>query len=357
MRMIQLVAALRYGDAIGNEVMAFHKLFSEMGYRSEIYSPDIDPRVEGENIFRADEFKGADPDDKVIYHVGSESIFFDAYCSLKCKKAIRYHNITPPEFFKDYNIISSMNCERGYTQVEAMSDKTDYAIAVSGYNKKDLERMGYKCKIDVLPILMRFSDYETEPDKDIIKQYGDDGYTNILFVGRVAPNKKFEDIIAAFDVYNRCFNEKSRLILVGGASDNDHYKYRLNKYIDRLGQKNIFFTGHISFAAILAYYKTADVFLCMSEHEGFCVPLVESMFFDVPVIAYDAAAIGDTLGGAGVLLDKKDPALTAGVIDRLVNDKDLKDKIIKEQRERLKDFDNKKIGDDLIKMIQDNLLD
>ncbi|MCL2335817.1 MAG: glycosyltransferase, partial [Firmicutes bacterium] len=110
------------------------------------------------------------------------------------------------------------------------------------------------------------------------------------------------------------------------------------EYIQALDLSDVIFPGHISFAEILAFYRVADIFLCMSEHEGFCVPLVEAMMFDVPIIAYASSAIPDTLGDAGVLIDEKDPVLVSKIIDQIVSDPDIRRRLIDIQRERLKDF-------------------
>ena len=202
--------------------------------------------------------------------------------------------------------------------------------------------MGYTCPIDVLPILIPFDDYAKTPSQQVIDRYSD-GYTNLIFKGRIAPNKRQEDVIRAFYDYKKFYNPKSRLILVGGHNGMERYYHRLKSYINALELEDVVFPGHIKFDEILAYYKIADVFLCQSEHEGFCVPLVEAMYFDVPVVAYDSSAIAGTLGGGGFLLKDKNPVETAGVINRVVTDEALRTQIIKNQQARLADFDHKVI--------------
>ena len=143
-------------------------------------------------------------------------------------------------------------------------------------------------------------------------------------------------------------NPKSRLILVGSDSGMERYSGHLKEYADALELDDVIFTGHISFKAILAYYKVADVFLCMSEHEGFCVPLVEAMFFNVPIVAYDSSAIASTLGGSGILVKEKDPVFVSMVIDRLVKDAELREYVIAKQNERLKDFSYEKVRESFV---------
>ena len=122
----------------------------------------------------------------------------------------------------------------------------------------------------------------------------------------------FERIL---DVYKR-----QRLFFVGKYAGMEAYYEQLKRYVEALDLKDVYFTGHIKFDEILAYYRTADVFVCMSEHEGFCVPLVEAMYFGVPIVAYDSSAIADTLGNGGILTEDKDPKLVAEIINRLVQD-------------------------------------
>ena len=175
--------------------------------------------------------------------------------------------------------------------------------------------------------------------------------TKIVFTGRVAPNKKHEDLIATFSYYKKYINPKSRLLLVGRYDFFPEYYRRLQKYVEQLGVEDVIFTGQVKFPDILAYYKVADVFLCLSEHEGFCVPLVESMMFDVPVIAYDSCAVGETLGGCGLLLNDKTPAVVAEAIERVRTDERLKHTIIENQKIRLKYFEHSRINAQFIDII------
>ena len=211
--------------------------------------------------------------------------------------------------------------------------------------------MGYTCPIDVRPILIKFDDYKQAPDKALMKKYSD-GKKNLIFVGRIAPNKKQENVIRAFYQYRR-LNPDSRLILVGSYNGMENYYQRLVKYAAALGiADDVIFTGHIKFSEILAWYTIADAFVCMSEHEGFCVPLAEAMFFDVPIIAYDTSAISDTLGRSGVLLDDNDPVFAARVIDRVLSDNELREHILSGQRRRLEDFSYNRIRDIFEKQIK-----
>jgi len=197
---------------------------------------------------------------------------------------------------------------------------------------------------------MDFSDYEKKPNDAVMQKYSD-GVKNILFVGRVAPNKRQEDVIRAFYYYTRFFEPNSRLILVGNYNNLEQYYLELKTFARKLRLNNVVFPGHTSFAEILAYYRTADLFLCQSEHEGFCVPLVEAMYFGKPIVAYDSSAIGETLAEAGVLLKEKDPALTAAVMDQVIRDPQLQQVIRQHQQKNLQRFRHEVVADGYMKIL------
>lgn len=338
MRIFQILPTLAYGDAIGNDTRALKIAIQSMGYKTEIYADSVVPPLTKKDGIKIKKMPKTKKDDILIYHLSTGSKLNKAFADMQGRKIVVYHNVTPPYFFEEYDeFICGIN-EWALDAVEYLADKVDYCLADSDFNKKELEEKGYKCPIDVLPILIPFEDYKKQPDQKIIDAYSD-GETNIIFTGRIAPNKKQEDVIKAFYCYKKYYNPSARLFLVGSYKPEEAYYQKLQKYVKKLRVKDVCFTGHIKFSEILAYYRIADVFMCMSEHEGFCVPLVESMFFDVPVIAYSSTAIPYTLGGSGLLLQEKDPMVAAKMIDILVNDEELKQKVLCNQRKRLKDFE------------------
>ena len=343
MKMIQLLTTLSFGDAVSNDTIALKDAIQNMGYETQIYAENIDPRLPQGIVRPYKDMPVLQREDILIYHLSTGTKLNYTVDKYSCRKIMVYHNVTPPEYFRGYSAVSYDLCREGQNGTRYLADKMDYCLADSAYNKAELERLGYRCPIDVLPILIAFDDYKKAPNKKIIRRY-DDEYTNILFTGRIAPNKKHEDIISAFYNYKKFINKKSRLFLVGSYNGTEKYYAQLKEYVKSLGLKDVYFTGHIRFDEILAYYKVADLFLCMSEHEGFCVPLVEAMFFDVPVIAYNSTAIAGTLGGSGILLDDKDPQWVAEWINKVVTDEDLRNKVILNQKIRLKDFSHEKIN-------------
>lgn len=338
MRIIQMVPTLNYGDAVGNYVIAIKHIIEDMGYKTAIYCNNIHKKITEPDVYLASKLNDLKTTDVVIYHMSIGDELNHTVAAFKCRKIMIYHNITPPHFFEIDCADKVESCRKGLEDVKALAGKFDRCIAVSNFNKQDLISMGYDADtIDVVPIIVALDDYKQTPDQEIIDHYSD-GYTNILFVGRVAPNKKHEDMIRAFAYYKENINPKSRLILAGSHDGVNNYYTDLVAYIEELGVKDVEFTSHISFAGILGLYKSADVFLCMSEHEGFCVPLVEAMVFDVPIIAYDSCAVPETMGGSGIVVDNKNPVYLSKVIDRVVTDEKLRNYMIESQRKRLDDF-------------------
>lgn len=338
MRIFQILPTIRYGDAVSNDTVALKKAIEEMGYETAIYADNIDDRMSEDVAENTSKMPKLRSDDVVIYHmaIGADMTFrFGKY---KCRKVMIYHNVTPPHFFEQYSKVLVNATEYGLECVRYLADKVDYCIADSDFNKQNLIDMGYKCRIDVRPILIPFDDYKKQPSEQVVEKYSSDGYVNIVFVGRIAPNKKQEDVVRAFNFYKKNINPKSRLIFVGSPSGLECYYDRLQRYVEALELQDVIFTGHIKFEEILAFYKVADIFLCMSEHEGFCVPLVEAMFFEVPIIAYNSCAVPYTMGNSGLIVDTKDPAEIALLMDRIMNDEILKNNIIESQNKRLKDF-------------------
>lgn len=348
MKIIQIMPTVSFGDAVSNDARAIRKVISEMGYKTGIYAENVDPRIKDKFVHKISKLPRLKKDDVVIFNHSTGTELCYTLPSLGGRKMMIYHNITPPRFFDMYSLRSKELTEYGYKGTEFLSDKIEYVMPVSEYNASDLRGMGYECPMYIRPILIPFEDYEKEPDKDVIEKYSDDGYTNIVFVGRIAPNKKHEDLIKTFAYYKKHVNSRSRLILVGSDSGMERYSERLKAYAEALELEDVVFTGHISFRAILAYYKVADVFLCMSEHEGFCVPLAEAMYFKVPIIAYDSSAIADTLGGSGILVKEKDPVLVSMLIDRLVGDKAFAESVVLGQTKRLADLSYEVVREKLI---------
>lgn len=340
MKIIQLMPTLAYGDAVGNDAIALHNILVENGYETKIYAENIDSRIRHGIAEYCTELPILDDEDILLYHFSTGSkAMVEILHKLSCRKIMIYHNITPKEYFHEYNQDLMRLVDDGRQELGKLREYFECCLADSYYNKQDLIKEGYTCPIAVLPILIPFEDYRKEPDGEVVARYSGDGITNILFTGRVSPNKKQEDVISAFSYYHGNINSKSRLFIVGSYNGMETYFYKLKKYTEELGISDyVVFTGHIPFSQILAYYSLADLFLCMSDHEGFCVPLLEAMSFSIPILAYRAAAVPETLGDAGMLVNDRNPVVVAEFIGRMLEDRELQDLLKSRMKSRLETF-------------------
>lgn len=352
-RIFQITPGLKRGDGVGNDVLAIHNYLKyEKNVEAKIFYFSCSGKFNEKDASIISAMPETRESDILIIHIAIFWNFLDKVKDIPGRKIFVYHNITPYEFFEPFDQNNTLACKKGVEQVKAIKDIPVYCLADSEFNKADLLSYGYKCPIDVLPIIIPFEDYNKEPDVETINRLND-GLTNILFVGRISPNKKQEDIINAFSYYQKNINSSSRLILLGGFEETDLYYKCLKEYTDELKVQNVEFTRHVPFEQVIATLKKADVFVCMSEHEGFCIPLLEAMHFEIPIVAYDSTAIKYTMGDGGILLDQKDPKIVAEAIDKIVNDKALREDIIEKQRERLKEMSYENITNKLWKYLTD----
>lgn len=354
-RIIQLVASLNFGDAVGNDARAISKALREAGNITGIFTFAIHPKIQDKDVYLINMLPELNENDLIIYHYATADDLSDIIKEAPCKVVLRYHNVTPPIFFHGYDEVAEKATDEGLREIAELKNAIDYGMVDSEQNKKDLEQMGYQCPISVVPILIPFKDYEQQPDSEVLKRYSD-GRTNIVFVGRIVPNKKFEDVIACFAAYKEKYDPTARLFLVGNYQETDLYYQYLQEYIKKYEVEDVIFSGHIAFNAILAYYKIADIFLCMSEHEGFCVPLVEAMFFEIPIIAYASTAIPGTLAGSGVLVETKEPETVAEIMNQIVGDEEYRSKILRTQAERLSDFEYERVKEKILKELKEFLM-
>lgn len=352
MRLFQLVSAISPGDAVSNDIRAIDRLMKARGVESGIYAITIDPRLpEG----TASPFAGMpEPrkEDLILYHMAVCSDISREIRKYRCRKIMVWHNITPPSFFIPYSDIPAKATEAGLAEMAELRDAFDGCLADSSFNRDQLLEAGYTCPILVRPILIPFEDYRREPDADTVRAMSD-GKANLLFVGRIAPNKRQEDVIRAYDCYRKNYRADARLILVGSDRGMEKYSRRLRRYIGENWIPEVIFPGHIRFDQILAYYRTADAFLCMSAHEGFCVPIAEAMSFDLPIVARGACAVPETLGGAGIVLDSAEPEIAATALNRVLTDETLRAALAAERKRRLEELSYERVGATLIRELNE----
>jgi glycosyltransferase involved in cell wall biosynthesis len=334
----QLVAGFSRGDAISNEAVVMRNLFREWGYESDIFCEHkrILPELRGEAAELSEVAGRLRDEDVVLLHLSIGSPANEVFPSLKGRKAILYHNITPPEYFRLIQPATARQLAKGREQARALADVAIVNLADSQYNADELTQWGY-INPQVFPLMLDFGRLTGTVDRAVYKRLHD-GKRNVLFVGRCAPNKKIEDVITLFAYFQKAVEPDSRLILAGSYAGTERYQRLLLTMVRDLKLENVEFMGSIPQGELNACYRAADVFVCMSEHEGFCIPLIEALVQGVPVLAYAAAAVPETLGGAGVLFGAKRYEEMAEMMGCLMRDARLRQAVLAQQAERIREF-------------------
>jgi glycosyltransferase involved in cell wall biosynthesis len=335
----QIIDYMSWGDATSNHMLLLRNLLRGWGIRSEIYVLGCDPRLT--NACRPLRECQLSREDRLIYQYSLDSALTEFALAHPAQTILNYHNISPPLFFSVFDPPFAGRLKCAAHDLKRMTGLAQ-AVSESRYNCGQLEEFGFSC-VHHLPLLFSLDmlrNSVTSPRGRSLYQELDDGCQKILFVGRVAPNKRFEDLIRAFHYYHQLVEPASRLLLVG-ASPHGVYQAYLDMLVESLDLiDSVTFAGRVPLVeGFGAFYQSADVFLCLSEHEGFGVPLVESMYFDLPVIAYKSSAVPETLADCGVLVTEKHYDVIGELIYNLMTDQALRQQVIRKQRERLAAFD------------------
>jgi glycosyltransferase involved in cell wall biosynthesis len=328
----QLLAALSYGDAVSHDALALREGLRGLGFDSDIYVEDAHPRVTRE-CRRLHEYEAvSSPRTVCLYHFSIGSAAARFIHRAPDRLVIRYHNVTPGRFFAPFLPHLARQVEEGRGQLALFAERSALGLGVSEFNRRELERAGF-ARTAVLPIAAPPSP-EARP-RPVLRRLYRDGRTNLLFVGRVICNKKVEDLLRAFAVYQRRLDPKSRLIVAGDTRGYEAYFLPLERMARELRLRDVVFTGQLEDDELPDLYASAHAFVTLSEHEGFCVPLLEAMAHRLPVVAYDAGAIAETLRGSGVLLKDKRPELVAEALHAVVHDPRLREAVLAGQERAL----------------------
>jgi glycosyltransferase involved in cell wall biosynthesis len=347
----QFATALSYGDAISDEMLEVRSVLREAGFRSEIFVRQFDPRSARHVRDYREYERWSDPGNVVIFHFSIGSPVSRLYARVPDRKILVYHNITPHGYFVDAHRILARECYKGRLEINAFVGTTDLAVGDSDYNRRELAAVGYK-RTGVLPILMNFAKFDGEADPTTLQLF-DNGKTTLLFVGRFIPNKKFEDVVKVFYYYKTLFNPDSQLILAGDYRGLERYLAGLQEFILKLGLTDVHLSGHIDFPELLAFYRVADVYLSLSEHEGFGVPLLESFYLGIPVIGFAAGAVAETMNGGGIVLREKDFLKTAALVDLIQRDENLRRRLVAGQKAALVKFSRENVSRTLLSLVEE----
>jgi glycosyltransferase involved in cell wall biosynthesis len=347
----QWVPAAHRGDAIGDSARHVRDLLRAMGHESELYALTIDDDL------RDDVRPFADPAARAgqltIFHYALPSPMTEAFASLGSGRVLQYHNVTPAAYFAPYDPSLFRLASLGRDELATLAGRVDFALGDSEYNRRELEELGFD-RTGVFPIAVNTSRVTQPSLRPALDEILDDGLVNFLFVGRIAPNKKIEDIIRLAEFYKRYVDAYYRFVFVGRFDVVPRYYSMIRALMTeyRFLNDRFVFTGAVPDEELAVYYRHAAVYISMSEHEGFCVPLIEAMAADVPVLAYSAAAVPDTLAGAGVQFSPKDLEYAAELLGSLAFDDSLRAQVIAGQRRRLADFGDGRITAELATLLQ-----
>ncbi len=324
-RIAILTPHITTGAAVSSDALGMRAVLERYGYDARLYAeswdlpePKIWPVAEIRDFLK-------EPDDVLVYHhsIGWEPAFA-LLRDIKYRTVVKYHNVTPPAFFSGVSDWHEEKCRQGQEQLqEIVRGDCDLFLSDSDYNQQELLAAGVdESRSFVVPPFHEIARMEfLEADLATLDKYRDD-QTIILSVGRVAPHKGHGDLIEAFAAYHHDYNRNSRLLVVGREEDAfEAFSKRLREIMKFLViEEAIEFMGEISDSALRACYLLASVFVCASEHEGFGLPLVEAMAAKVPIVSYDSAAIPETVGKAGILIEDRDSELMAESINLLAGD-------------------------------------
>jgi len=353
-RIDQFVHTLSYGDAISGEALTIRRLLREEGFKSDIFVVNKDYRYD--EIALSFEHYLEQPDGAVVLHFSIASPLNDLFLqSVNTKRAVIYHNLTPERWFCPYNGRVVRDLRMARDSLQEVVESADLLLGDSKFNL--IEISGYKIKeARVLPLVFDSTKWNLPANRGIAKSVKGIEGVNILTVGRMAPNKCLEDILKAFFFYRKS-NPKSRLWLVGDDTDTEIYSFELRELIEHLDLKrSVEIVGKVSDDELKAFYETADLYLCMSEHEGFCVPLIEAMYFGLPIVAFDSCAIAETLGDAGVLVQEKNPHVTAQVMEQILSDEQTRSRLVESSKHEIERFSLERFKQRVLKDLVEPLM-
>lgn len=347
----QWVPAAHRGDAIGDSARRVRALLRRLGHASELYALSIDEDLTGDVRPFAD--PAARRGDLTIFHFALPSPMTEAFASLGTGRILQYHNITPAHFFAPYDAGLFRLAALGRQELATLAGRVELALGDSEYNRQELQRLGFD-RTGVFPVAVDFERLTRAPRCPTLDDILGDGLTNILFVGRLAPNKRIEDVIRMAEHYKRSIDAMYRFIFVGRYDVVPRYYSMVRALVARFGMRpdRFLFVGAVPDHELAAYYRAASVYLSLSEHEGFCVPLLEAMAMDVPVLAYAAGAVPDTMGGAGVTFRPKDLEYAAELVAMLAYEDAVRAPIIEGQRRRVAEFGEEAIEKGLAAMLR-----
>ena len=341
----QFLPSLSPRDAIGSHALAVQRALRDAGIDSNIFAGETHRELR--TSARSYKEWNGNSDAILMYHAAIGCSLGDWFASREETLVVDYHNITPAEFFETWAPETGLLLAQGRSQLARIASRVALGIADSQFNANELVDLGC-AHTSVVPIFIDPSQWGgvDRGAREHLRstKRGHDW----LFVGRVAANKAHHDLLRCFAMYRKVFDAEARLWIVGGISSGEYW-HALHRLADRLGISDcVTFAGSVTQGELGAYFDAADVFVCVSDHEGFCVPLVEAMWWNLPVVAFGTTAIPDTVLDAGVVLRNKQPAVVAAAVDRVMHDERLRTELIEAGQRRVADFAPARTGEKLL---------
>ncbi len=333
----QWVPSAHQGDAIGDHAHRVRDLLRSWGHESDIFAISVDPALASD--VQSWEEPEARDGDVTMFHFATASPMSAAFGTLPGVRVLAYHNVTPAHFFAEHAPGIARASATARLELAALAGRVDLAVGVSAYNQAELDDLGF-ARTGVVPILLDLDRLRLAPRVPALEAMLQDGFTNILFVGRIAPHKRIDDHVRLAEHYMRYVDAAYRFIFVGRYDVVPGYYDAVLEMVQtfKIPADRFWFTGPVPDAELAAYYRNAHAYVSLSEHEGFCAPLVEAMAMDVPVLAFAEAAVPETLGGAGVAFHPKDLEIAAELLGGLIYDEPFREGVLTGQRERVRAF-------------------
>jgi L-malate glycosyltransferase len=353
-RIDHVIPSLASRDAIGGHVMQLRDLLRSRGYQSDIYygNASSDRLDDGLPVSRLGDRPSAGR--VLLYQLSIGSGVADIFRGRSERKFVNYHNITPADLLEAWMPSVGEEVRLGRAQLRDLASVTEFAIADSEFNERELQAAGYRSTTTV-PLLIDLDGFAGSPDRALAARLADqkaDGGADLLFVGKVSPHKGQHDLVKALAAYRRLYDPKARLHLVGG-SISDEYQLAVERFAQELDLLDaVEIAGSVTHEELIAYYAASDVFVCLSNHEGFCVPLLESMYHRLPIVAYTNTAVPETVRGAGLILPNKEPARVAAAIDRVVRDDQLRTTLAQAASARVGTFALPRVQDGFLSALE-----
>jgi glycosyltransferase involved in cell wall biosynthesis len=341
---------LHRGDAVGRHTLCLRDAIVARGMESRIYVDTVEAETQEQTTPVVEYPAQADPADTLLYQFATASPMASWLAARRETLVVNYHNITPPELLAPWDNHIALGQLRAQSELRLLVDRAALVVADSQYNREQLVAAGFGETAVIPPSAALGPEIIASGGRREDRPAGRGG-ARWLCVGRIAPNKAIEDIVAALLVTRRHGDPEATLLVIGKAATTS-YVEALHRYVASLGLSDaVTFGGHASDETVAGAYARSDVLVVTSEHEGYCVPVVEAMTVGLPVVAFRQGALPEVLGSGGVLVDAKDPYTLSSTIGAVVADASLRERLAVQARQRLAELDLDTAADRFVSLV------